>query len=188
MGGFFRFLEQQKLLDDTVVIITSDHGDEFLEHGECDHKHSVYRELVHVPLIIRLPSKQRARVAPSVPAAAGILPTVGTILGFEAPGSQEHDLVRVVHGGVSPASVMSETGYLQKGEDGQESGWPLKYHKRSVTTPAHKLVYSWVKARESWELLHPVRRTDAGPGYTDERQRDAGRSRGCDVWISVRPE
>jgi len=48
----FRYLEDQKLLDNTVVVINSDHGDEFLEHGGLGHSTTLYNELLFVPLII----------------------------------------------------------------------------------------------------------------------------------------
>ncbi|MBN2716870.1 MAG: sulfatase, partial [Deltaproteobacteria bacterium] len=48
-------LKAQGLLDNTVLIVTADHGEEFFEHGSVGHGHSLYEELLHVPLIIRLP-------------------------------------------------------------------------------------------------------------------------------------
>lgn len=48
----FDYLEDQKLLKNTVVIINSDHGDEFLEHGGMGHWTTLYNELLHVPLIL----------------------------------------------------------------------------------------------------------------------------------------
>jgi arylsulfatase A-like enzyme len=47
----FNFLEDQNLLKKTVVIINSDHGDEFLEHGGMGHGTTLYNELLFVPLI-----------------------------------------------------------------------------------------------------------------------------------------
>ncbi len=46
------YLKQRKMLDNTVVIITSDHGEEFWDHNNFEHGHSLYNELLHVPLII----------------------------------------------------------------------------------------------------------------------------------------
>lgn len=46
----------------TVVVLTSDHGEEFLDHGSWEHGHSVYQELVHVPLIVAA----SGRLAPTV--------------------------------------------------------------------------------------------------------------------------
>ena len=43
------------LEDETIVLVVSDHGDEFFEHGSIGHKSSLYAELCHIPLIVRVP-------------------------------------------------------------------------------------------------------------------------------------
>jgi arylsulfatase A-like enzyme len=48
-------LEESDLLDETIVVFTSDHGEEWLEHGQLTHGQSVHRELVHVPLVMAGP-------------------------------------------------------------------------------------------------------------------------------------
>lgn len=53
----------------TVIAITSDHGEHFGEHGLGGHGHSAYRELLHVPLILKVPGVPPARVADSVSTA-----------------------------------------------------------------------------------------------------------------------
>lgn len=55
LGRVFTRLREANVLDDTIVIVTSDHGEHFGEHGLTDHGNSLYRELLHVPLIIRMP-------------------------------------------------------------------------------------------------------------------------------------
>jgi arylsulfatase len=52
------FLKIQPYYDDTIVIITSDHGEEFFEHDNIGHGRSLYEELIHVPLIVKLPQHQ----------------------------------------------------------------------------------------------------------------------------------
>jgi arylsulfatase A-like enzyme len=42
-------------LDDTVVVVTSDHGEEFMDHGRLKHAHQLYEESIWVPLIVRAP-------------------------------------------------------------------------------------------------------------------------------------
>jgi arylsulfatase A-like enzyme len=51
VGLLLRELKSRGLSDKTLVIVTSDHGDELLEHGGTGHGHTVYQELIHVPLI-----------------------------------------------------------------------------------------------------------------------------------------
>ncbi|MCH7885826.1 MAG: sulfatase-like hydrolase/transferase, partial [Planctomycetes bacterium] len=48
-------LTELGLRDDTAIIVTADHGDEFLEHGQIGHGQSLYNELTHVPLIAHIP-------------------------------------------------------------------------------------------------------------------------------------
>ncbi len=56
---FLKNLKQMGLLDDSLVIITSDHGEEFQEHGQVLHEQA-YEELIHVPLIIRMPNAENS--------------------------------------------------------------------------------------------------------------------------------
>jgi arylsulfatase A-like enzyme len=55
LGELFEFLKEQGLYDNTIIILTSDHGEAFGEHNFYGHGNSLYRELLHVPLIIRYP-------------------------------------------------------------------------------------------------------------------------------------
>jgi arylsulfatase A-like enzyme len=54
---FIADLKAAHLYDRSAIIVVSDHGDEFGEHGRFGHGHSVYQELTHVPLIIRAPGR-----------------------------------------------------------------------------------------------------------------------------------
>ncbi len=55
LGNLFRELERRQLLDNTLVIVTADHGEEFAEHGLVSHGHSLYRLSLHVPLVVWFP-------------------------------------------------------------------------------------------------------------------------------------
>ncbi len=59
LGRLFAALEQNGVLDDTLVIVTADHGEEFGEHGLYGHGKSVYRPETHVPLLVFGPSATR---------------------------------------------------------------------------------------------------------------------------------
>ena len=56
-GAFLDRLSELGLAEDTLVVVTSDHGEEFDDHGSWGHGHSVYQELLHVPLMFRLPGR-----------------------------------------------------------------------------------------------------------------------------------
>lgn len=57
IGELIRFVEAQGMLDDTVLVVTSDHGDSLGEHGQLGHRMTLYEPLVRVPLIIRYPAR-----------------------------------------------------------------------------------------------------------------------------------
>jgi arylsulfatase A-like enzyme len=55
-------LEQAGILDDTLIVVTSDHGTEFFEHGWKGHRTTLYDEVLHVPLVVRYPARVPAGV------------------------------------------------------------------------------------------------------------------------------
>jgi arylsulfatase A-like enzyme len=57
LGNLFRELERRRLLDNTLVIVTADHGEEFAEHGLVSHGHSLYRLSLQVPLVVWFPGR-----------------------------------------------------------------------------------------------------------------------------------
>lgn len=55
MGKFIDRLEKMGVWKDTLFVFTSDHGEEFEDHGSWGHGHSTYQELLHVPLVFHMP-------------------------------------------------------------------------------------------------------------------------------------
>lgn len=72
----FRHLRTAKLEDRTLVIVTADHGDEFLEHGGFLHGKTMYEELLHVPLLVAGPGIPRGRRVDAVVSLVDIAPTI----------------------------------------------------------------------------------------------------------------
>lgn len=68
IGDLLAELKYRGLLDNTLLIVTSDHGEQFGEHGLIDHANSLYMDVLHVPLVLRLPKVVPAgtRVAEAV--------------------------------------------------------------------------------------------------------------------------
>lgn len=75
------------LLDNTIVIITSDHGEEFDEHGGKQHATSCYEESLHVPLFVRIPGLPAARIDARV-GLNDIVPTLAELLGLAIPEAE----------------------------------------------------------------------------------------------------
>jgi arylsulfatase A-like enzyme len=86
VGQLVRALESAGILDDTVLVITSDHGDSLGEHGRFGHRTELYEQLVHVPLLIRYPACFRGgdRVRPQVQ-LIDLYPTLLELAGAEIP-------------------------------------------------------------------------------------------------------
>jgi arylsulfatase A-like enzyme len=77
-------LDRRGLSDDTMVVLTSDHGEEFWDHGSVGHGHSVFEELLHVPLFVRLPGEPARRLRDSV-GLVDVMPTILEALGRPLP-------------------------------------------------------------------------------------------------------
>jgi arylsulfatase A-like enzyme len=73
-------LRSRQLLDNTLIVITSDHGEQFGEHGLFDHGNSLYRHALEVPLVLRFPSSIPGGLRIQEPVSLVDLPA--TILGF----------------------------------------------------------------------------------------------------------
>ena len=90
-GSFVAFLKTKRLYDSSVVVFTSDHGEEFGEHGRIGrHSHSLFDELLRVPLLVKLPSARLAGTAVEVQARGiDVAPTILGVLGLAPPAQFE---------------------------------------------------------------------------------------------------
>ena len=82
IGRVLERLRELELYQDTLIIFVSDHGEEFKEHGDLGHAHSLYSEVVGIPLIVRYPGAPPATVTRPV-SAVDVYPTVLEALGLE---------------------------------------------------------------------------------------------------------
>ena len=121
-------LERRGLAESTIVVFTADHGEELFDHGSVGHGHSLYEELIRVPLLIRVPGLTDG--APRLPEAAGLVDVVPTILdalGEPIPSDLSgQSLLPMMMGEVSDAPRPAVTGFLE--------GW------RSIVVGRYKLI------------------------------------------------
>jgi arylsulfatase A-like enzyme len=83
------------LLGETLVIVFGDHGDEFYEHGSTAHAHTLYNELIHVPLIFRWPSTiPQSRRVDAMVSQVDIMPTILDYLGIKHTGFMQGSSLR----------------------------------------------------------------------------------------------
>jgi arylsulfatase A-like enzyme len=81
----FQALEERGVLDDAVVVVTADHGEEFSDHGGMGHGKTLYNEVVHVPLLMLTPGDDSARIVESVTPLVDLAPTVLDLAGIRIP-------------------------------------------------------------------------------------------------------
>ncbi len=94
VGRLCDHLERRGLWQDTLLIVTSDHGEAFGERQLVGHALSVFQDQVHVPLLIKPPSAHGRRRVPWTASLTDVLPTVLSALGLEIPaGLQGRDLL-----------------------------------------------------------------------------------------------
>lgn len=79
-----RALREQGLMEDTILVVTSDHGEEIGDHGRMSHGLSLYEEVVRVPLVIHAPGRIRAGRY-GLASLLDVLPTLADLVGFEMP-------------------------------------------------------------------------------------------------------
>jgi arylsulfatase A-like enzyme len=83
IGRLLALLREHDLYDDALIVVTSDHGEHFMEHDLWRHSNSLYQQLVHVPLIVKYPGQQEGRVVDDWVATIDIVPTVTAMLDVE---------------------------------------------------------------------------------------------------------
>jgi arylsulfatase A-like enzyme len=102
---FFDELKMMGLYEDAVIIVVGDHGDEFLEHGGKGHQRTLYDEVIHVPLIIRLPALKEPSNIDIAVSIVDIVPTVLEILDLEHPSAIDGRSLMPMTRGNAPIEV-----------------------------------------------------------------------------------
>jgi arylsulfatase A-like enzyme len=97
LSGLVSALRAQKLLDDSIVVVTADHGEGLGTHGEDSHGIFIYEETTHVPLLVKLPENQLARKrVKGLARLVDVAPTVLEIAGIPVPSQmQGQSLLRI---------------------------------------------------------------------------------------------
>jgi arylsulfatase A-like enzyme len=85
-GQFISFLKKNGLYENSIIVFTADHGEQFLEHGGLAHGSSIYNEEIHIPLIVRFPNGEFAGLQTDLPVSeVDIFPTILDHLGMTIP-------------------------------------------------------------------------------------------------------
>ena len=136
-------LARRGLAEETLVVFTADHGEEFFDHESVGHGHTLYEELLHVPLVMRVPGLTDGSAR--VPGAVGLVdvaPTAYDALGLDADARPEglpgRSLLPLLRGETSDAPRARIAGFME--------GW------RAVVVGRWKLIQ---RTHRRW-MLHDL--------------------------------
>jgi arylsulfatase A-like enzyme len=128
LGKFFEYLKQKKLYEELYIVIVSDHGEQFMEHGDQRHGYKLFNEEVHIPLLLKTGRKaDLGRVITETVSTVDILPTLLDRLGVDKPAE------------LPGVSLLDEDAL--KARRGVMSEIRKKYDMKSVTDlPGNRLI------------------------------------------------
>ncbi len=127
VGDFVRRLEALGLAAETTLVLTSDHGEEFLEHGRLGHT-QLFPESLWVPLIVVHPGLEPGRRIASPVELADVAPTLLDLAGLEAPESGRSLVPALADGRLDAAPARAEV---------REEG----AHHRTAVERVHGVLY-----------------------------------------------
>ncbi len=158
-----RLLQQIKshspdLFENTLVVVTSDHGEEFFEHGELCHQNNLYESSVRIPLIVSCPARIGKGTKIDTPARIyDIVPTILDYAGLEIPEVVEGRSLRPA---IDEEDAQSRPALLELARLSKETGYDQHF---SLRLGNHKLIV--VQVRE-WSKEKPY---DLSGAVLDER-------------------
>ncbi|MFW9942197.1 MAG: sulfatase-like hydrolase/transferase [Candidatus Thorarchaeota archaeon] len=80
IGNVLKKLKELNMEDTTLIIFSSDHGEEFFDHNNFEHGHSLFEELIRVPLIFQYPKKLQSKIINKQVRLIDIMPTILELL------------------------------------------------------------------------------------------------------------
>jgi arylsulfatase A-like enzyme len=125
VGRVINKLKQNNMYENTVIIVTADHGEAFWEHGFQGHNSQMYEESIHIPLVIKFAGKSvKAKRVPQPVRTIDIYPTLVDLLQFSRRqmNVDGHSFIPYLFSSDSPETpVMTQTiasqayGYIENG-------------------------------------------------------------------------
>jgi arylsulfatase A-like enzyme len=143
VGHVLERLEQLDLRAHTVIVVASDHGEEFWEHGGVEHGHTVYEELVRVPLIIAHPDGTPGQRIDAVVRLMDVAPTVADLTGMAAPPALDGRSLRPLLNGDADAPRLALSEALLFADE-----------KRALRTAGLKYIVSANGKQELYDLAN----------------------------------
>jgi len=163
----FKALESRGLLQNAIVVVTSDHGEEFKEHGLIGHEKTLYGEVIRVPLLISLPGSSGRTDVTEVVSLIDLAPSLLDLIGHPAPASFEgRSLLPHLTGAAPPGGHVAYSELLVPESSAAKR---LSPHARSVILGNHKLIAGEHGEMEFYDLKADPGELD--PNALDEAER-----------------
>jgi arylsulfatase A-like enzyme len=117
VGEVFDDLRERGLYDRALIVLTSDHGEELFEHGGFSHGYSLHRELLHVPLYVKLPGQRTGTRVGDHVTLADVAPTVLQVLGqpLEAGATDGRSLIPLMQAAAKSRGTAGAGGAQNSG-------------------------------------------------------------------------
>lgn len=112
---FFDELSRKKLLDKTIVVIESEHGEDFGEHGYIAH-YDIFDTQTHAPLLIVSPKIKSGKKVTSLSSSVDVLPTLSALIGRTAPSQVqgENVLGNVCNEGTDGSNADKDSVFIER--------------------------------------------------------------------------
>lgn len=159
LGEILKKLEETKLIDNTIIVITADHGEELLERGHLSHasdslEGSLYDELIKIPIIMRYPKAiPKDIVLENQVQQIDIMPTIFDILGLKIPRDfQGKSLLKLIQG---KTSSFYEDAFSMSPPCGSSAYRAMPNDMRmiySVREDRYKLIWNYSPEEDRYEL------------------------------------
>ncbi len=150
LGVFVGFLGDQDLLENTLIVVTSDHGEEYFEHGGVLHGRTQYQELLAIPLIFSGPGVPVGRSYAEPAHLVDVAPTILSIAGVDPLGGFAEGLDLSIHWRDPSAVTSPRVLYAEADHNNLFEGRPVVDIKKMVRVGNDKLLYD--TARNQVEL------------------------------------
>jgi arylsulfatase A-like enzyme len=141
IGRLIARLRETGLYDNTLIVVTSDHGEAFGEHGILEHAaNSVYQDQLHVPLLVKYPHQTTADKSDALVSQVDLMPTVLDVASLPAPPGLQGRNIRLN----APGVIFAEARPSPQNRPGNI--------RRTVFDGSMKLIASQDGTREMYDL------------------------------------
>ncbi len=199
LRNLFAALAERHFLDNGIVVLVADHGEEFYEHGIVGHHQTLFEEVLRVPLIVLVPGHRTGVPIEPIVSLTDVAPTLLDLAGIAAPPSFEGGSLRAVMGlprrsrwpfgapaaneaasSAVPATGVAFSELIKNGEQRQRP------HERTVITKASKLITDVDGQREFYDLAKDPGETNPDALTEETRSRLSARLAGFVAHVTER--